>query len=655
MKKIEINILYVISIHILALIFMTLQRVILLATNLQHVADVDSKLSWISSALLRGVWFDNVIACYISALPLVVLSVLGLCNISKKGIFNVFNIYYIAIYTLVFAIGIADIPYFNYFFKHLNASIFNWNEEGNVTAGMILEEASYYIYMVLFVIAIILFGYLVFTVSKRLQRKDQQNIKAKQYLIYVPVCLVIMLLCLFGIRGRFGYNPIRTSQAYFCDNSFLNQLGINPSFYFMRDVMESSKSHHNLDALISESDAISLMQQELGISQNGQEEYALTRNVVAEGTPKEMNVVLILMESMSYDLLNVRENGKEITPCLNKLIDKSYFFDNFYSVGTHTNHGILATLYGLPALSDHNMMKNVDIPLCEGLPYILQQKNYRTMFFMTHEAQYDNMNAFLLENGIEEVYSQENYPREKRRNSFGVSDDYLFEYGLKKITEKSKDEKPFFATLLTISNHPPYVVPDAFKGVSDNVQYQIVAFADNAIGQFMQEAEKEEWFNNTIFILLGDHGKIVGSQTYDMPLSYNHVPCIIYSPKFDDAPRRFQQLGEQVDVLPTLLGLLNQSYENRTFGVDLFREKRPYVFFSSDDALGCISPEYFFTHNFKTKVEGLYRYPENSSENMISSHQAEADTMRTYSAAMFQTASYMFKNKLTRVEMDGKR
>ncbi|MBD8387981.1 sulfatase-like hydrolase/transferase [Dysgonomonas sp. BGC7] len=629
---------------------MTLQRLVLLTTNLQHIADVDSKFSWISSALLRGIWFDNVIACYISILPLVALSIVGLCNIAKKAVFNGFNIYYIVIYTLVFAIGIADIPYFNYFFKHLNSSIFNWNEEGGTTARMILEEASYYIYMVLFVIAIISFGYLVFMISKKLLRKEQQNLKSKQYLIYVPTCLILITLCIFGIRGRFGYNPIKTSQAYFCDNSFLNQLGINPSFYFMRDVIESSKSHYNVDSLITESEAITIVQKALNAPHNGEGESPIVREVVAEGEAKKMNVVVILMESMSYDLLKIRENGKEITPYLNSLLEKSYFFENFYSAGTHTNHGILATLYGLPALFDRNMMKNVDIPLCEGLPYILQQQNYRTMFFMTHEAQYDNMNAFLLENGIEEIYSQENYPREKRRNSFGVADDYLFEYGLDKINEKSKDKKPFFATLLTVSNHPPYIVPDEFKATSNDPQYQIVAFADNAIRQFMEKAEKEEWFANTVFVLLGDHGKIVGSQTYEMPLSYNHIPCIIYSPAFDNAPQRLHQLGGQVDVLPTLLGLLNHSYENNTFGVDLFKTNRPYMFFSSDDALGCISPQYFYTYNFKAKVEGLYKYAENSAENMASAHRQEADSMRTYSAAMFQTASYMFKNKLTRTD-----
>lgn len=650
MKKIKTTLLYVLSVHILALIFMTVQRLILLLTNLQHIADVDTKFNWISSALIRGVWFDNVIACYISIAPLAILSIIGLFNVTKKTIFNISNIYYIIIYTLVFAIGIADIPYFNYFFKHLNASIFNWNEEGGTTVGMITQETSYYIYMLFFLLSIVLFGYLLFRLSKKLMQPQQENLKPKQYLIYIPVTIVLIGLCLFGIRGRFGYNPIRTSQAYFCDNSFLNQLGINPSFYFMRDVIESSKSHYNVDDLISEEKAIPIVQDALNINKNEPSASPVMRDVVAEGEVKDMNVIVILMESMSADLLDIKENGREITPYLNQLKQKAYYFNNFFSAGTHTNHGILATLYGLPALFDRNMMKNVDIPLCQGIPGSLQKQGYRTMFFMTHEAQYDNMNAFLLENGIEEIYSQEDYPRDKRRNSFGVADDFLMEYGLNKINEKAKEPQPIFATLLTVSNHPPYIVPDEFKSRSKDAQYQIVAFADDAIRKFMEGAQQETWYNNTIFILLGDHGKIVGSQTYEMPLSYNHIPLIIYSPAFDDAPRQFAQLGGQVDVFPTVMGLLNRSYRNNTFGVDLFKTERPYMFFSSDDALGCIDKEYFYTYNFKAKIEGLYKYNENSPENFVSQYQTKADSMKTYSAAMFQTASYMFKNRLTRIE-----
>lgn len=650
MKKIRIALQYILSVHILALLIMMFQHIILLLNNLQHISGVEHKFSWIMSALLRSLWFDNVIACYITILPLVVFSIMGLFNKAWKGLYKGFNIFYIIVYSIVFGVGYADIPYFNYFFKHLNSSIFNWNEEGGTTAGMILEESSYYVYFFLFLITIIFFSFLLFRLTRILLSKPKENIKKKEYFIYAPICIVLIGLTLFGIRGRLGYNPIKTSQAYFCDNSFLNQLGINPSFFFLRDVIESSKSHYNVNDLITEEEALPIVRKALGIENDSITSTPISRNIWMEGAPKNMNVVVILIESMSADLLSVQQKGKNITPYLNELINESYYFNNFYSAGTHTNHGILATLYGLPALFDRNMMKNVDIPICQGLPYTLQKQGYETLFFMTHEAQYDNMNAFLSENGIKEIYSQENYPASKRVNSFGVQDDFVCQYALNKLNEKAKEGNPFCATILTISNHPPYVVPEKFKSVSDDPQYQIVAFTDDAIRQFIEGAKKEEWYKNTIFVLLGDHGKVVGSQTYEMPLSYNHIPFIIHSPMFKDAPKLCSQLGGQVDAFPTIMGLLNQSFENNTFGVDLFRIKRPYMFFSSDDALGCISNDYFYTYNFKAKVEGLYEYQNNNPNNLILQHRQQADSMRNYSAAMFQVGSYMFRNNLTNTE-----
>jgi len=557
-------------------------------------------------------------------------------------------VFYIITYAVVFGVGIADIPYFNYFFKHLNTSIFNWNEERNTAVNMILQETSYYVYFLFFLLSLVLFAFLINKISKKLLKKEQQNMKGKSYFIYLPFCIVMIGICVFGIRGRVGYNPIRSSQAYFCDNSFLNQLGINPLFFFMRDAIESSESHFSVDNIVSEKQAIKMTRDELGFNKGAYNNSPISRKVYVAGKARKMNVVVILMESMSANLLDVKENGKEITPFLNQLIKKSYYFENFYSAGTHTNHGVLATLYGLPALFDRNIMKNVDIPLCEGMPNLLQKKGYRTMFFMTHESQYDNMNAFLTENGVEEIYSQENYPRSKRVNSFGVADDFLFEYALNKINQEAKDNQPFQSTILTVSNHPPYIIPERFKSRSTDPQYQIIAFADDAIRQFMEKAEKQAWFKNTLFVLVADHGKMVGSNSYEMPLSYNHIPLIIYSPAFTDAPRRLKQLGGQVDIFPTVMGLLNQSYENNTFGVDLFKTKRPYMFFTSDDALGCISKENFYVYNFKTEIEGLYKYKNKNPENFIVQNRVQADSLRNSAASMFQTASYMIKHNLIR-------
>jgi phosphoglycerol transferase MdoB-like AlkP superfamily enzyme len=647
MNKIKASLRYVLTIHISALLILSLFRIILLISNLRSIEGADINYEWIGTALLRGIWFDNVIACYISILPVTVLSILGLCNILNKWVIKIFNGYYILLFGLVFAISISDIPYFNYFFKHLNASIFNWKEEGGNATQMILQESSYYIYFIIYIIVLALFVFLVNRTARNILRQGVNNLRKSQYFLYAPICIILIGLSFLGIRGRLGRNPIKTSQAYFSNNSFLNQLGLNPTFFLMRSIIENSKKYHSANNLMDEKKALEYAQKELNVPIGQTSPSPIYREIDGNKENKDVNIVFILMESMSADLLTTKE-GK-LTPYLNELKNESYYFDNFYSAGTHTNHGVAATLFGLPSLFDKNMMKDVDIPKCQGIPDILKERGYQTMFFVTHESQYDNMNAFLLENGIERMYAQEDYPKSKVVNGFGVQDDYLFEYALNTLNDKAKEDNPFFATILTISNHPPYVVPDKFKSVSDEPQEQIVAFADNAIKQFMTEAKKQAWYNNTIFVLLGDHGKIVGNPIYDMPLSYNHIPLIIHSAMFEDSPKIVSNMGGQVDVFPTILGILNYVYSNNTLGTDILKNPRPYMYFTSDDMMGCISPEYFYTYNPVSKAEGLYKYKENSTSNIESAHKSIADSMRTYSSAMLITTNYLLKNKLTRV------
>lgn len=627
---------------------MGIGRVVLLLGSLKYFPQEDGA-GWLTGgAFLRGLWFDNVIACYISIVPLAVLSVLGLLNVLNRKILGAAAGYYILFYLLVIGLCIANVPYFAYFFKPINSSIFNWNEEVSTNAGMLAGETSYYVYFALFAGLAGLFSLLVVRGMRRIPVPSLKNLRGKDYFVYPAVGACLIALCLFGIRGRFGYNPIRTSQAYFTNNSFINQLGVNPVFYLMRDILETSKKHYTVDKLVTEKDALALVRRELKLAGDSPPGTSPVRRAVRPEQPEDRkNVVIVLMESMSADFLQTRENGKELTPCLNQLIRESYYFPNFYSAGIHTNHGILAALYGMPSILDKNMMKNVNIPHCQGIPSILQEQGYHTMLFVSHEAQYDNINAFTLENGIETVYSQESYPKDKRVNNWGVADDYLFRYAAGVLDQESRTGKPFFATILTISNHPPYVIPKRFTHVSDNPQHQIVAFADDAIGQFMAEAKKQDWYKHTLFVFLGDHGKLTGTKNYDMPLSYNHIPLIIHGAGLGE-PHVCEPFGNQVDVFPTLLGLLHVPYTNNTLGIDLLKDHRPYAFFTSDDAIGAIDSTWFYSYNIKTDREGLYRYQAGDFTNYLEAHKEKALKMRAYTSSIIRTSAYMFEHTLTR-------
>ena len=601
---------YLLSVHALALLVMTLFRLIEFIAL--HGMIVDAGANRLM-AFAKGLWFDNVIACYISVLPVAVLLIamsLGWCH---RHLLKGISIWYAVWFAIAFMPSAANTPYFQYFFKNINSSIFGWFGYVSTTSGMLLQESSYWLYIALyfvltgtFIYALIRLrryfgGYFCQDMGTANGRLGSMRLLPKDNMHPVPVVarFVISLLvigaCLFGIRGRMGYNPIKVSQAYYCEDSFLNQLGINPAFNLLTSALDDMRKENKELHLMPYPEAIANTRQWLGLTGKVDSTNILKREVINDSLVKinvkgvsvakcnHPNVVVILMESMSANLLRTFGNKQPLTPTLDSLYRHSLAFTHFYSAGIHTNHGMTATLYSFPALMFRNLMKGTVTPRRKGIATVLKQYGYENMFFMTHEAQYDNMKAFFSTNGYDDIYSQENYPKSEVVNSFGVSDHFEMGYALNTINQKAKTGKPFFSTILTVSNHPPYVVPDFFKPKTKEKGTQIVEYADWAIGNFLKKASREPWYKNTIFVIQADHGKLVGKSEGELPQSYNHIPLIIFGPGVPQM--QYAGLGMQVDVMPTLFGLMHLNYEYEGFGVNLLKQQRPMVFYSADNQI----------------------------------------------------------------------
>lgn len=645
-KRFGLSLLYLLTIHIGALLFFFIFRFILfVSTDHQFPENIQNDVALQAVAFIKGVWFDNVIACYILLLPLVILWIAGICNYTAKWLYKATAVYFIVFYSLSFIISAANIPYFGYFFKTINSSIYNWFGYGATTAGMVFGETSFYFPIFLGVVSILAFGWGIMTLSSYfygLSIKIPNSISRIHRIAVFVTGAACIGLCLFGIRGRMGYNPIKVSQAYYCEDPFLNQLGVNPVFNLLTSTLDDNRKENRYLHLMPEQEAILEVQKLLdrkGIAEISPIAREIKQS--ANATPK--NVVLIFMESMSANLMGSFGSAKNLTPFLDSLYQQSLSFSHFYSSGIHTNHGMYSTLYSFPAIMKRNAMKGSVIPIYSGLPTILKDNGYQNLFFMTHESQYDNMNAFFRTNGFDEIYAQENYPAEKVVNSFGVQDDFLYQYALPVLNKKAASGHPFFTVLLSISNHPPYVIPDYFKPHSEKPEDQIVEYADWSIKQFMTEAGKQPWFDNTIFVLLGDHGKLVGSPESEIPQSYNHIPLMIYGKGIQ--PEIKNQFGGQIDVAPTLLGLLNISYIQNNFGIDLLKEQRPCMFYTADNLIAARDTTHLYIYSPDNQQEFRYEQAENELHFAESSQAFEQ--LKRYCFSMLQSTEYLVKEHKT--------
>ena len=279
-----------------------------------------------------------------------------------------------------------------------------------------------------------------------------------------------------------------------------------------------------------------------------------------------------------------------------------------------------------------------------GLPVNLRNQGYQNLFLIAGNPHFDHMNFFLLENGFDNIYSQEDFPQEKVVSIFGAQDDVLFEYGIKNINAAAINEKPFLAVFLTVSNHPPYFVPEKYMNIADTDDKKITRFVDDALRSFLENASKQNWFENTIFVLTGDHGKVLEQPKYEMPIEYNHIPLIIYSPLFDDTPRRFDGFCGQIDIFPTLMGILNIPYTNHSLGIDLLKDQRPYIYFVDDSRLGCINNDYFYIRNTVTTSDLLYDLSDTTYNNVSQKEPVIFQSMKYYSISKMVVADYLIKN-----------
>lgn len=641
MKRFLLQLAVLLGVHVLGLLVLAVLRLVLfVAGHSMLSADSAGKAGLQSLAFLHGLWFDNVIACYILIVPLAVI--LLSCAIGLRSRLPlVCSVRWMqTLWGVAFAVSAANIPYFLYFFKNINSSIWNWAEYGTTTFGMLLGEASYYPPMLAFIVLLTVFIW----ASNRWMRRFVMPAPSSRLLARLPAValgLVCIGLCLFGIRGRRGYNPIKVSAAYYCQDPFLNQLGVNPAFNLLTSTLDDFRPENALLHLMDNAEALNRTRAYL--KRQGPEDAPLQYELQPADTIKgKRNVVLIFMESMSADFMQAFGQKQCLTPFLDSLYRNSLSFANCYSAGIHTNHGLYATLYSYPALMYRNLMKGSNIPTYSGLPTALREAGYRNLFFMTHESQYDNMNAFLRTNGYDEIYAQENYPKEQVVNSFGVQDDYMYRYALKVLDRFDGKSEPFFATLLSISNHPPYVIPEYFRPKSEDEETQIVEYADWALRLFFDEARKKPWYANTVFVLIGDHGKLVGEAESVNPESYNHVPLMIHVP--GGTPQIRREWALQMDVQPTLLGLLGIGARQHNFGVDLNRIKRPCAFYTADNVICARDSSRFYVYEPSTGQEHFYRDGKNAdgADSIFSE-------MRNYLFSMIQSAQYLLQQGKTTV------
>lgn len=589
-------------------------------------------------SLLIGLRFDTVVSCFMLAPALLMIAVGQMARITTRGYYKAIHLLLMSLYTLCFLCCAADIPYFCFFFTRFDAAAFELADGFAATASMILGEPKFAAFILVFLAVAVGWWLLGRIIYRRALLPALEERLPVGWSIGETVLLAV--LCFAGMRGKvFDKLPIRVSTAYYCENPFLNQLGLNPVFTLMKSIGHTNNERLNL---MDGTEALN----ELKMLRITTEDSTL--NNAGLRLPDGTNVVIIIMESMTANKTGLVDPTKSLTPCLDSLMKRSMTFTNAYSAGIHTHNGIYSTLYGHPALLSRKLTKELHVTKVEGLPQKLSAVGYSTSFFITHDIDYDNLRSFLYSNGFGQVHGQQSYPISERVGTWGVPDHIMLDHMLQHI-DSIADHGPFLACAMTCSDHAPFVFPEGIDLIPKNKEMnkRIVEYADWSIGRFIRAAEKKQWGKNTLFVLVADHGQAI-DRIYDMSLAYNHIPILFYAPGRIE-PEEVHRMALQIDVAPTVLDLIGVDDGGTMVGMSLLSHIRDYAFFSADDKIGVVDDTLFWLYRVNQQRASLYRYREWSTDDIIESEPTKAETMRRHAFSMIQASQEMIEgnDKLT--------
>jgi phosphoglycerol transferase MdoB-like AlkP superfamily enzyme len=410
-------------------------------------------------------------------------------------------------------------------------------------------------------------------------------------------CYQFISFTFIAIASFFFYEPKITDIK---ENNYLSELSKNGLYNLFSAFLHNSIDYYALyqtkdtESALSETykyiNQSSVIPDESAQSPGdlGSHKYSLKRHIQAKGAPNNLNVILITVESLSADFLKAQYGNKPLTPVINDLMKKSIYFNNFYATGTRTVRGLEAITLSIPPIPGQSILRRENNENLFSIASVLNKENYNSKFIYGGYGYFDNMNYFFSHNGFKII--DRNVIPEKEvnfANIWGISDEDLYKQAIKQADSSFARDEKFFSLVMTTSNHRPYTYPEGKIDIpSKSNREGGVKYSDYAIGEFLKQAETKPWFDNTIFVITADHCAGSAGKVALPPHKY-HIPLLIYAPKLLK-PEIISKLSSQIDLAPTILGLLNISYDSKFFGNDIFSKTYENAFISTFQKLGYI-------------------------------------------------------------------
>ncbi|WP_309545100.1 MULTISPECIES: LTA synthase family protein [unclassified Arenibacter] len=455
---------------------------------------------------------------------------------------------------------------------------------------------------------------------------------------------------------------VTNKQADFSENRYNNELAKAGIYSFFAAFRNNELAYKEFYRTIAENEAFGTVKAEFskkGDSFVNPSKYEIFRNIKNSDSLKfeqRPNIIFICIESLSGKYLNTLGSELNITPTLDSLANQSIFFTNLFATGTRTVRGMEAITLSIPPTPGRSIVKRKNNTGLFTIGEVFKEKGYDRNFFYGGDGYFDNMNTYFGGNGFNIIDRGRGFLLDKRisttrtnieddevtfENAWGVCDEDIYRKVIKEADNAYQTGKPFFDFVMTTSNHKPYTYPEGKIDIpSGTGRNGAIKYTDYAIGEFLKTARTKPWFTNTVFVIMSDHCASSAGR-WELDVENYHIPALIYNlPNM--AQNKISKLCSQIDMFPTLFGLLGWDYTSNLFGMDILQmnpdDERAFI--GNYRKLGLLKEDKVMILGDQ-KSANFYQWK--SSDNSLKSVPMDNDFLRN-TISWYQVSDYLYIN-----------